>query len=78
MSVPLLTPLESAIFDEDVIADLEAHFDDDLACTVDDCGKAASVTVAMRCCSRPQVVKAAVDEMRRAHGPEKTCTRGDR
>lgn len=51
MSTPLLTPLESAIFDEDVIADLEAHFDDDLACTVDDCGKAASVTVAMRCCS---------------------------
>lgn len=28
-------------------------------------------------CSRPQVVKAAVDEMRRAHGPEKTCTRGE-
>lgn len=28
-------------------------------------------------CREPQVVKAAVDEARRAHGPEKTCTRGD-
>lgn len=27
-------------------------------------------------CERPQVVKAAVDEMRRAHGREAHCTRG--
>ena len=27
-------------------------------------------------CARPQVVKAAVDEMRRSHGFEADCTRG--
>lgn len=27
-------------------------------------------------CREPQVVKAAVDEARRAHGHEKECTRG--
>lgn len=27
-------------------------------------------------CAEPQVVKAAVEEARRAHGPEKQCTRG--
>lgn len=29
-------------------------------------------------CQRPQVVKAAVEEMRRAHGAEAHCRRADR
>jgi hypothetical protein len=28
-------------------------------------------------CEQPQLVKAAVEETRRAHGPEKLCTRGE-
>lgn len=45
---PTLGPLESAIFDEDVITDLEEHFGDDVVCTA--CGKPAEVHASIVCC----------------------------
>lgn len=45
---PLLTPTESAIFDDDVIAWHEEHLDDVLTCAW--CERAAALRVSMRCC----------------------------
>ena len=39
-TVPMLTPADTAIWDDDVIADLEKRFDDEIPCTA--CGKPAS------------------------------------
>jgi|GEM_PF-2318981 len=51
MSLPLLTPLDTPIFDEDVIAEMEEHFDDVVPCLPDDCGEPAVLLLANRCCS---------------------------
>lgn len=49
MSTPLLTPVESPIFDDLVIAELEEHFDEDVPCHVSS-EHAAEVSVQCRGC----------------------------
>lgn len=44
----MLTPLDSPIFDDEVIADLEAHQQDETSC--DTCSEAADVRIVLRCC----------------------------
>lgn len=48
MSLPVLTPLDTPIFDEDVIAELEEHFDDTPTCK--HCEESALVRPRMKCC----------------------------
>lgn len=52
MSAPLLTPLDTPIFDEDVITDLEGRVEDDLNCQHGGCTNAADLRAVMRCCRR--------------------------
>tara|TARA_B100000378_G_C18010278_1_gene400381 strand:+ start:153 stop:458 length:306 start_codon:yes stop_codon:yes gene_type:complete len=52
VSTPLLTPLDTPIFDEDVITDIEGRVEDDLNCQHPGCTNAADVRVVMRCCRR--------------------------
>lgn len=56
MSVPTLTPAETAIFDDDVIEDLEEHYDDDLTCVVDGCDAPAEVAATARCCNHTDLI----------------------
>lgn len=48
MTAPLLTPLESAIFDEDVIAEMEGNLDDTIQ--RERCESVATLHVTIRCC----------------------------
>jgi hypothetical protein len=50
MSAPVLTPTESAIFDEDVLTEIEERLDEPIDCVVDDCGREAAWRVSLRCC----------------------------
>lgn len=50
MSTPLLTPLESAIFDEDVIAEMEKHIDDAVPCIAPNCTHPAWWRLTLSCC----------------------------
>lgn len=50
MSIPILTPLDSPIFDEDVLTEMSEHVDDDVACLVHGCEAAATVRLVFRCC----------------------------
>lgn len=56
MTAPLLTPADTAIFDEDVIRDLEEHQDDVLPCRVSDrtgkCEREATHVLVCRICNR--------------------------
>lgn len=47
---PPLTPLKSAIFDEDVIRDMEQHRDDIVCCSR--CSNGAQFLVVTRCCAQ--------------------------
>jgi hypothetical protein len=48
VTIPVLTPLDSPIFDDDVVADLEANQADEVACET--CSEAAEVRIVLRCC----------------------------
>lgn len=50
MSTPTLTPLETPIFDDDVIASMEEHADDEVSCDMPDCDAPAHVLALTRCC----------------------------
>lgn len=50
MSAPVLTPADSAIFDEDVITEMEEHLDEPIACGIETCEKEAAWRVSLRCC----------------------------
>lgn len=50
MTVPLLTPLDTPIFDEDVIAEIEEHLDDVVPCVGPTCEAPAWWQVIMVCC----------------------------
>lgn len=56
MTAPLLTPVDTAIFDEDVIRDLEEHQDDVLPCRASDCSgkceREATHVLVCRACNR--------------------------
>ncbi|ALJ20395.1 hypothetical protein [Microbacterium sp. No. 7] len=52
MSAPLLTPLDSPIFDDDVISEMEEHLNDAAACETDECVRGAEVRAVARCCGR--------------------------
>jgi hypothetical protein len=48
VSAPLLTPLDSPVFDDDVIAGMEERFDDPVTCR--GCERSAVAVARMRCC----------------------------
>lgn len=54
MSAPLLTPLDTPIFDEDVLGHIEEHADD--APTCDACERPAAVRFVHRCCGVAELV----------------------
>lgn len=51
MTAPLLTPLETPIFDEDVIKEMEGNLDEVIPCGI--CDAQAFIRVSMRCCGDP-------------------------
>jgi len=51
MSTPVLTPLDTPIFDDDVIADMETRYDGEVACEHPwGCELHAVMLIRMRCC----------------------------
>lgn len=48
MPAPLLTPLDTPIFDDDVIAEMEQHLDDVPPCIA--CAQTATIRATMLCC----------------------------
>lgn len=54
MTVPLLTPADTPIFDDLVIGDLEKHWEETLRCEFDDAEAEWQLT--WRCCSKISVV----------------------
>jgi hypothetical protein len=54
MSAPLLTPLDSPIFDEDVITEMEDHSDEEVMCMRADA--AAIAQLLTTCCSAGYLV----------------------
>ncbi|WP_336642310.1 hypothetical protein [Microbacterium sp. MMO-56] len=49
MTVPVLTPLDSPIFDDDVIAEIESRLEEVPPCVV--CAATAELRIEMRCCN---------------------------
>jgi hypothetical protein len=56
MTAPMLTPLDSAIFDDDVVGEMEEHFHEDVACTIAGCGQEAAWRVTLVCCALSNVI----------------------
>lgn len=48
MSAPVLTPLETPIWDDDIVEEMDARVP--LVCAMPDCGGEAVVLLAIRCC----------------------------
>jgi len=50
MSAPILTPRETPIFDDDVIAEMSAHLHEDVPCMQAGCPMPADWQLIARCC----------------------------